>query len=359
MSHDPASEQACADFLRSYCYEAAVTTVTQAVCQLNKDRPQNSESAGIVQCFGAETTRPDSTAIDAMQARPMLTRLLSRIVADKCPGQVFAALTVGYGRDPFAARHSSLQHPAIAVPLVLPAEGAHVWQELCRGDVVHGEVALRLCGRSNVPGQLLKATAGVPLNLNPEAQHALVSSGGSECFTLLVHSCADDIAPHTRASLLDHGFHLGAVDTDRVQGRSPSSAESRRLKPRSGQPVQASSKGAHAKHVSHPEGPVAQAGRLWKKVLLISLFHSTFSAFSAQGWQRGTGTCCYLRPPLCARSVRARGRQRVILDQGPLSVCCSRSCSVLFGHRAIPLAARKLRVSDRRMWPPPGPRDGC
>ena len=262
------------------------------------------------------------------QQRPQLTRLLCHMVRVAAPNAAFT--TVQLIRDIASPIHTDKFNVGqnYLVPLRLPRSGGHLWQEIQEGDKVPGPVEIREHDGQMRAGAIVRLREGQALSIDPKRRHAtqpwsqgtrlilaVYTSGSQHKLTSAQLEQLSDLgfraaAPHMQATTqalavepMQQSNPLPKAQVPQVSGRSqvPTRADRSQASPQQPQvSVQAQHSNpvpkAQAPQVSGrsqvPKAKAQSTGRfarvgvsVVKRVLLISLYHSTMTAFLEQGWE--------------------------------------------------------------------------
>ena len=312
-------ENECAKVMSEFSWESAARCVCEVAARMQRDAdvPQGRfvEDQGISLSLGAYVHGGKVGVTRATKARPQLTRLLCRMLLDRAPDVSFTSLQL-------LANVSSPVHTDryndglnFLLPVKLPPHGGNVWLELCEGDHIRGPVHIREHDGQTTAGQHLQLREGVVEALNPRRKHATQpwARGTRLVIAAFTSGSQQKLSSEDRDLLASHGLP-GARQIPWVQQSHPVSAqptsESSSTLPVAAQstsessgtlPVaaQSTSESSGTRPAAQPTPrssrvPAAAKAKarvgnsmvsIVKRVLLVTLYHSTMTAFLEQGWE--------------------------------------------------------------------------
>ena len=232
--------------------------------------------------------------------RPAFTELLNRIVRDKCPSFEFTSVAVCYNiQAPVHTDKYNIGQNAL-LPLKLPRAGGNLWLELRQGDTVQGDIALHPQQRAgavhDIVGQLVSLKAGCPVFFNPKHKHA--TEPWKEGDRLVLAAYVAGSHHKARASDLQQlealNFSLppsaAASGTQcTMTAHSPSEPPLTASEPKPPAPARAGAPARpqhqESKRVRFAATSRSAIAQVLRRVLLITLCHSTVAAFMNAGWE--------------------------------------------------------------------------
>ena len=301
-------EQACANVLAQYSWEAAVALLLR----LTSEWIANAESQdgrfcdhkGLSISLGAFVHGGCVGVSKVTRQRPQLTKLLCHMISSKEPHATFTAIQVL--RDVESPVHTDKYNADLNVllPLKLPRSGGNLWQELREGDHVNGAIQIRSYGGQQLAGVETPLREGHCTMFDPKRRHATQSWKQGTRLVLAAYTAGSycKLSPPDSAALETLGFPLPATQmrtavpvtisepdlSQQTQSQQPVAAT--RAIPDPPQPsAEHSLNDAMQREPVRREGTRTQvrgsAISLVRRVLLITLYHSTFTAFLEQGWE--------------------------------------------------------------------------
>ena len=278
------SEEMCLRALQSFNIPSAADTVSCIVqgmstpCVLGATVEQHS---GTVQTS------------DVSKDHPRLTQVATCIMQAACGEQAFTSIMLeSQVPDPACAAQQLSRDAYMLIPLKLPSSGVKLWTELREGDTVRGPVEVRTCAGVMLAGQMTSLQVGQPVEVNRHVWHA-VHSQAKEQLVLLKAYCTDLGAASSTAKreLSDLGFavpHTAVLQPQPISSQAvvdaaeldPQPSPHDQVPRRSGSPVSCSAPRVKSKAYTSTPGR-----QLLRRVLLISIFQSTVTAFMNMGWE--------------------------------------------------------------------------
>ena len=315
-----AEEQECAEALHSRNYEVAVEALRKIVnrwSQRSGAPPEGrfSDQGGFSVCFGAYTHGGQQGLTQVTKGRPNMTRLLAMMVTDKVPNQKFSSmmLIVNASAPVHTDKYNSGHN--ILLPVTVPANGGGLWLELRTGDTVTGQVQIRDGSSGPVAGQAIPLSAGQPAVFDPKTKHAteLWSRGARVVIAAFTTGGAAKLPESEVLELVDLGLPvddeglLSSSATVESTGVSAVQSLQHAMHGQAAQGLHSSAREsdieqcqpARASTSSTTSSSVARSSRrrlapktmgFIRRVLLISIFHSTAAAFLDCQWEVPTQT---------------------------------------------------------------------
>ena len=310
--HERICQEACA------CFDPvkAMQVVVDIACKLHQGEGTSSSqrfegSQGLSLCFGAYTYGGKQGITKITAERPWLTQLICRTLAHAVPAEEYTSFMLL--KDSEAPMHIDKYNHGknIVLPLKLPPHGGGLWVELRPGDKVTGEVAVHHDGSTHVAGQVFKLQVGVPQTFCPKARHATEPWTRGHRVVIAAYTTggyARLAAPEAR-ELTSLGFAMPSGSVRQVQEALLAESQSSQDSPVHSKPLQQDQQVHEAAQVeskssqdwsvhsksseTRPTGASASSAKhrrsscmtVIRRVLLISLFHSSASAFLSQGWE--------------------------------------------------------------------------
>ncbi|CAE7258960.1 unnamed protein product [Symbiodinium natans] len=310
--HERICQEACA------CFDPvkAMQVVVDIACKLHQGEGTSSSqrfegSQGLSLCFGAYTYGGKQGITKITAERPWLTQLICRTLAHAVPAEEYTSFMLL--KDSEAPMHIDKYNHGknIVLPLKLPPHGGGLWVELRPGDKVSGEVAVHHDGSTHVAGQVFKLQVGVPQTFCPKARHATEPWTRGHRVVIAAYTTggyARLAAPEAR-ELTSLGFAMPSGSVRQVQEALLAESQSSQDSPVHSKPLQQDQQVHEAAQVeskssqdwsvhsksseTRPTGASASSAKhrrsscmtVIRRVLLISLFHSSASAFLSQGWE--------------------------------------------------------------------------
>ena len=252
----------------------------------------------------------------ATRDRPNLAKLLCRMVADVCD-HPFTSVSMNFNVPSPLHKDSFNCGLNVLVPVAVPRKGGGVWLELGPGDTIQGSIEVKAEGAKHIAGQVILLSPATPVVFDPKRRHATQPWQGGDRLTITAYSSGSywKATSEAKHGLEAVGFRVPAAPTKTAQNDQnttpllkpsqrglPSRCFEAILQPSSaGQVVQDAvhdpPRQAAPGKVRSPQRQALTAFGLLRKVLLISVFHSTVLAFQDCGW-----TPTRLRPVELLRS---------------------------------------------------------
>ena len=284
-------EEACQRVLEDFSFEAASALVQRLFRNANSS-DQNGrfkDTCGFSECFGSYVYGGQAGITKATRARPKLAALLFRMMREREPSCVCTAISVNVSLQSPVHIDKYNQEQNYILPLVMPRSGGHLWLQLREGDTVRGEPAIRELGGEPCIGCHVPLKVGVVTSFCPKANHATQPWARGDRLVLAAYvtgSCS-------KLSSEDQEFlhSLGASVPDSIGKQAPPAFASE--EPPAAPPSEVGA--AHRKKPSKAQGrgeanksvrfSVLNPVSVIRRVLLITLYHSTCAAFLSQGWE--------------------------------------------------------------------------
>ncbi|CAE7203568.1 RE1 [Symbiodinium sp. CCMP2592] len=307
-----AEEAECRQVLANYDYASASALLVK-LCRGWHDANPTTQGRfgqqGLSVCIGAYTHGGDQGLTKVTEERPQLSQLICRMLTSTAPQASFTSVMLNINCS--APVHMDRFNKGVntVLPVQMPAHGGDLWVELKAGDTVTGAVEVRQDGSQAIAGQVHKLTAGCPVTFCPKAKHATTHWTRGFRVALAAHTTGGyhKLPANSLACLRDLGFAMPSCTqahfipepvAARPQAessiRSPAPAVStgshadQQPEPSVRSPAPARAKASN-NTPSSPRGPQKSPGlpslQFVKRVLLITIFHSTVSAFMNQGWE--------------------------------------------------------------------------
>ena len=308
-----AEEQACADVLAQYSWEAAVALMLRLTGEWSaRTAAQDGrfcEHQGVSISFGAFVHGGRVGISQATSQRPQLAKLLCRMITEKEPQATFTAIQIL--RDVESPVHTDKYNADLNVllPLKLPRSGGNLWQELREGDCVSSAIQIRSHGEQQIAGVTIPLREGHSTVLDPKRRHATQPwKQGTRLVLAAFTAGSYHKLPMSDCAILETlGFPVPlqaqpctAAPVTTIEPRPSPQAQAHQVvattratqDPHQQQPGLPRSATANVTVQQEPlqrGGPCTQVRRstlsFVKRVLLITLYHSTFTAFLDQGWE--------------------------------------------------------------------------
>ena len=308
-----AEEQACADVLAQYSWEAAVALILCLTGGWSAHTAAQDgrfcEHQGVSISFGAFVYGGRVGISQATGQRPQLAKLLCRMITEKEPQATFTAIQIL--RDVESPVHTDKYNAGLNVllPLKLPRSGGNLWQELREGDCVSSAIQIRSHGEQQIAGVTIPLREGHSTVLDPKRRHATQPwKQGTRLVLAAFTAGSYHKLPMSDCAILETlGFPVP------LQAQPCTAAPVTTIEPRPSPQAQAHQVVATTRATQDPHqqppglprsatvnvtmqqeppqrgGPCTQVRRstlsFVKRVLLITLYHSTFTAFLDQGWE--------------------------------------------------------------------------
>ena len=294
-------ERQCSEMLQQYRFEKASALVCQIAKGLAHAQDKQGKRFGALGAsyvFGLYVHGGQHGVTNLTSARPELSKLLSCILRDKCPGTTFTSIALN--NNLCAPVHSDSYNKAEStlLPLKVPPKGGRLWLELRKGDTVEGDVVLHPQGATTAVGQLIELQPGQPVTFQPHYKHATEPWTSGDRLTLAAYTCGsvDKMTPEAQLLLESMNFVLpsaasamhanGTENRQAVCPAAPDAQDAASGPVPAAHAFESSEAAASAKRNSARAGgaKVPSLGLL-RRTLLITLFHSTVAAFMSQGWE--------------------------------------------------------------------------
>ena len=330
-------DKQCAEVLASFTYDAAAAVLKRnhALLCSSAAAParERFQASGMSQCFGAYTHGGMTGITDASKMFPNLCTMLCRMISTTAPGREFSAVMLICDVQSPVHIDRFNQGENILLPITVPRSGGNLWLELGPGDTVCSEpVLLKDEGVLRV-GHHIALSPGTPVFFSP-IRHATQpwSSGPRAVLAAFTPSTVYKLDQSKLSELVQLGFsppgfgsseialqaepeialpaehqvpevgcsQAGVTDDSSARDQTPMSdnqqpqvslpsAESSLATSTAAMPVT-----SHNKQDSSAKPGVRSQNRgasrcsplqFVKRVLLVTLFHSTVSAFRDAGWE--------------------------------------------------------------------------
>ena len=307
-------------------------SASQLLCELSKGWKKGrsgdgtarfDDQGGLSFCVGAYTHGGVQGLTKLTASRPKLTKMLTAMIAQKAPDHKYTSIMVLV--DALAPMRTDKfnRGDSLLLPVCTPKHGGGLWTELLPGDKVTGTVEVRHGPNGPIAGQNHHLTAGEPLVFNPKARHATVpwKSGTRIALAAYTTGGVQKLTEAHLTSLRELGFlnatALVGVSCDSLQGQVGSARPEVEGEPRSPLPSAPPAPSVPFKagntHAGSAKGQARHADRsvsshhamssaadspmppkrntkpshmgILRKVLLITIFHSTMSAFLDSQWE--------------------------------------------------------------------------
>ncbi|OLP83040.1 hypothetical protein AK812_SmicGene36245, partial [Symbiodinium microadriaticum] len=331
-------DKQCAEVLASFTYDAAAAVLKRnhALLCSSAAAParERFQASGMSQCFGAYTHGGMTGITDASKMFPNLCTMLCRMISTTAPGREFSAVMLICDVQSPVHIDRFNQGENILLPITVPRSGGNLWLELGPGDTVCSEpVLLKDEGVLRV-GHHIALSPGTPVFFSPKRRHATQpwSSGPRVVLAAFTPSTVYKLDQSKLSELVQLGFsppgfgsseialqaepeialpaehqvpevgcsQAGVTDVSSARDQTPMSdnqqpqvslpsAESSLATSTAAMPVT-----SHNKQDSSAKPGVRSQNRgasrcsplqFVKRVLLVTLFHSTVSAFRDAGWE--------------------------------------------------------------------------
>ena len=290
-------EQQCADVLAAFTYDDAAALLVKIASSWHASAasPERfKESRGLSLCLGMYMRGGMHGLTNATRARPQLARMLATMLRVKCPHSTFTSLmlNVNVQAPVHVDKYNCGQN--IVLPVHMPRHGGDLWVELCQGDTVHHPIAVQSHGGQHIAGQVIKLHAGQPVLFSPKAKHCVEPWKSGNRITLAAYSIGSHYKVDQEQRDALHALEFPLPNPADVSGHQAAAAmcvaPSQDSQPVSSDQVLVAT--AESQHVAsatkHATGRPSHRSTglgLLKKVLLVTIYHSTVSAFLNHGWQ--------------------------------------------------------------------------
>ena len=294
-------ERQCARVLAAFSYEAAA----QLLVRLAKAWSRNGsfkagperfdEAEGLSMCLGMYMRGGMQGLTVQTKQRPQLARLLAAMLHVKCPEATFTSLMLSI--NVCAPLHLDRYNCGsnVVLPVLMPKQGGGLWIELTQGDTVRHPLAIKDHNGVPIAGQSIKLKENEPVMFCPKAKHCVEPWKVGDRITLAAFNIGSHykVDTESRAQLTEMGFALPALDEHNSSRRTAcavvASSQDPQSVPDDQVPIaQASPKACAASSGSRSQpriAPRVSGLGLLKRVLLITIYHSTMSAFLDHSWQ--------------------------------------------------------------------------
>ena len=321
VEHECLCEQAC----QQYDYAQAASLIVDIACQLHhaavEGQSRFGDGLGWSVCLGAYTHGGTQGLTQATQDRPWLASLVAKVMNHKAVGETYTSIMLLVDAEAPVHIDRFNKGKNIVLPLKLPQHGGGLFVELCPGDHVTGKVEIYQDGSTQVAGQVLSLKEGEPVAFNPKAKHATqpwtrghrvvlaafttggyaklsgtereqLSALGYDMPAIPEVACfrqgGEDVHSEDGAALL--GDSCSGVGSGTRAASPDDSCPSAKNGNRATTPSTPSSnpisKNGHGRSAGKAAKPERTPGlSVLRRVLLISIFHSTATAFLTQGWE--------------------------------------------------------------------------
>eukprot|EP00439_Symbiodinium_sp_Y106_P057262 s2270_g8.t1 len=247
----------------------------------------------------------------AFQQRPQLTKMLCRMVAEATEAPFSTVALLINVESPV---HRDVYNCGVStvLPVIMPRSGGGLWIELGQGDVIQGSLEVKTVGNCHVAGQVLPLKVGEPTHFDPKRRHATQSwtSGNRVILAAYTAGGSAKLSAEAVTKLQEHGFRLtgnpiksstgyhsrastlvGGPETTAAAVPSPQPRiDTERSRSCS---LNVPTAGSHTRAPTTLTAPEvrsysssrAPALSMLRRVLLVSVFHSTFLAFQDNGYE--------------------------------------------------------------------------
>ena len=311
LSEASHEEEVCAAALQEYTFERGSECLVSLMQRWEKHQGPNKaerflEHSGISKCLGMYT-HGGVVGISALaRERPNLCQLVCKLLRD-CGCQQFTSVMMCLNIPAPVHRDSYNCGENVIVPLRMPKYGGNLWLELRTGDTISGAVQVKQVKGKPCAGQIVPLQVGKPHSFDPKHLHATEQWKQGERFTLAAYTTGSywKADPAVKAELQSRGFAIPLTTPD--DSAPPEDDQGTRADvleykveeaPASQPPHSQSSAGLHVgpkaaasncsrtKRVSFTSSAQTHPLSFIRRVLLISVFHSTLLvAFQDNGWE--------------------------------------------------------------------------
>ncbi|CAE7581720.1 RE1 [Symbiodinium sp. CCMP2592] len=318
-------EERSAAVLQNFSYEAAAGLVQEALVSWAaaaraSDHQRFAHASGITRCFGLYSHGGEYGLTNATKAHPCFAQLLCKMMTEKGAQLPFTSIALSY--DVAAPIHIDRFNKGtnMMLPLKVPRSGGGLWIELQKGSTVIGDIEIRKHGPTTYVGQNLPLCENQILTFDPKVPHATEpwTQGHRVVATAYVNGSTSKLTPSQSSALKELGFVLpgrqvtfASTESRATEPQIPARTESSATEPQIPTRTASSatepqiSAGSHDTDSAHlASGPTpedistrqvpltrkanrasSQKMSFVKRVLLVSLFHSSVSAFMQAGWE--------------------------------------------------------------------------
>ena len=314
-------EESSKHVLKTYSDESArdfLVQVAQALCKHRRssDHSRFEDHNGYSCCFGMYVHGGVVGITKRTQAMPIFTSLLCKMLRRSGLKEPFSSVSFNYNVKAPLHLDAYNEGRSHLLPVAMPAKGGGLWLEITPGTTVTQEIHIRQDGTTLRAGQVLPLQEGQLLSFSPKARHATQSWQGGDRLILAAYVSGSQhkLTPGNQSELEKLGFRLPKNDPQylvedecRAQGQeslepcehshvSPtneslpqSACEGLASEPASASTPcvkqAASASPAYVSSRARAQNAACSAMGVIKRVLLISLFHSTVVAFAQMGWE--------------------------------------------------------------------------
>ena len=305
-------EACCAAVRADYTHEACAKLVLQLTKEWTQQGSapcvQADERLSLGKCVGMYTHGGVVGVSVMAKQRPELTKLLCHAV-QSAAGASAAFTTIMLNVNITAPVHkdSYNQDHSVLVPLLMPKKGGNLWLELRQGDTVEGALEVRSVGTEQRAGQVLALSVGHAQHFDPKRLHATQqwSSGDRIILAAYTTGSAWKATPESVAYLRSLGFGIPSSNAaceytacveqpqakpqqvpDAVEAHAAEQQAKSRQVPNAvgAQPADQRTKSRHVQGPCRTQHVYrANALGFIRRVLLISIFQSTYFAFQEHG----------------------------------------------------------------------------
>ena len=142
---------------------------------------------------------------------PLLTKVLTRLVAELCPEAAFTSVLVSCNTSKAMHRDSNndVHTKNYVIPISVPEHGGELWVELKEGDIVQGKIEQRTAGGRQVYGQLRSLRCGEAILFGPRRFHEVAEWSG-ERIVIIAYTpdCLGKLSPEDLQMLHEHQFPI-------------------------------------------------------------------------------------------------------------------------------------------------------
>ena len=288
-------EGKCAQALSEFSYATAAAVVQKLVQDWTASMQsfgKHSRPKELVLPFGLEGQGDNFVPTSLSKQRPQLTRLLAKMLQAQGSGQPFTGFALRLLVDEAQQGLQPERGHCLCLPVRVPSFGCKLWIELKQGDNVQHEPRVRECEARQYAGQCLPLLEGHGLAKDPSALFAIEPWSSHELL-LLTASCVQPchISVDVRQHLVQLGFPLpedveaksALCKSEAGFGSSVTNASTQDPQPTLSDQVPvapAVSTAPQAKvHAGCRSRKASSGAGLLRKVLLITIYHSTVTAF--------------------------------------------------------------------------------
>ena len=292
-------ELLCAAALANFSLESSSALLLRLAKEWHKETtPQGSfpSSDGFSKCIGMFTHGGVIGLSTIAKQRPHLSQLLCRIVRE-ATATSFTTIMMNFNMPAPIHQDAYNQGHNAVVPVIMPRKGGHLWIELQQGDKIEGEIDVCPVKSGHVAGQIMELRPGQAVHFSPKRLHATQAWSGGDRWILAAYTSGSywKASSEVTTALLNLGYELPVheaaheVITSQVEPAAEgitAIAEDRPKQVAAPPPPPISS----PKPLSAPAGRPQQKSRasafgIIKRVLLVTVFQSTYFAFQDNGFE--------------------------------------------------------------------------